>query len=246
MPVLVEDATEAIASVDVKAGGGSRPGDRWGQREQRPGVGDSLMRPVGIVELLELAPRVQQVQLVPDQGVPLENRTCVVTCGLRISGGARILVDQATQDGFSEDRSAVKVGNGEVSTVVFAVGDALRDALVRPGRVVVHLHIQPGRRGDAPPRGSSTRFRSSRRRVPTRRSQIAFIRGARPAVRTILVPAAWKTASNEAVKFDPRSRIRNLMSANRSPRVRARYSASFARSPRNTRTARPSTRHVSR
>jgi hypothetical protein len=61
MPVLVEDATEAIASVDVKAGGGSRPGDRWGQREQRPGVGDSLMRPVGIVELLELAPRVQQV-----------------------------------------------------------------------------------------------------------------------------------------------------------------------------------------
>jgi hypothetical protein len=33
-------------------------------------------------------------------------------------------------------------------------------------------------------------------------------------VRTILVPAAWKTASNEAVKFDPRSRIRNLMSSN--------------------------------
>jgi hypothetical protein len=33
-------------------------------------------------------------------------------------------------------------------------------------------------------------------------------------VRRILVPAAWKTASNEAVKFDPRSRIRNLMSSN--------------------------------
>jgi hypothetical protein len=43
--------------------------------------------------------------------------------------------------------------------------------------------------------------------VPTRRSQIAFIRGAWTAVRKILVPAAWKTASNEAVKFDPRSRI---------------------------------------
>jgi hypothetical protein len=28
------------------------------------------------------------------------------------------------------------------------------------------------------------------------------------ALRTILVPAAWKTASNEAVKFDPRSRTR--------------------------------------
>ena len=56
------------------------------------------------------------------------------------------------------------------------------------------------------------RSRSSRRRVPTRRSQIAFIRGAWTAVRRILMPAAWKTASNEAVKFDPRSRIRNLTS----------------------------------
>ena len=54
------------------------------------------------------------------------------------------------------------------------------------------------------------RSRSSRRRVPTGRSQIAFIRGAWTAVRRILVPVAWKTASKEAVKFDPRSRIRNL------------------------------------
>ena len=33
------------------------------------------------------------------------------------------------------------------------------------------------------------------------------------------MPVAWKTASNEAVKFDPRSRIRNLMSSNRSSRA---------------------------
>ena len=52
-----------------------------------------------------------------------------------IPGGARIFVDQATQDGFSEDPSAVEVGNGEVATVVLTVGDALSDALVRPGRV---------------------------------------------------------------------------------------------------------------
>jgi hypothetical protein len=51
--------------------------------------------------------------------------------------------------------------------------------------------------------------------VPARRSQIAFILGAWTAVTRILVPVAWKTASNEAVKFEPRSRIRNLMSANR-------------------------------
>ena len=69
------------------------------------------------------------------------------------------------------------------------------------------------------------RSRNSRRRVPTRRSQIAFIRGAWTAERTILVPAAWKTASNEAVKFDPRSRTRDLMFSNRLPRVRARLRA---------------------
>ncbi len=31
------------------------------------------------------------------------------------------------------------------------------------------------------------------------------------ALTRILVPVAWKSASNEAVKFDPRSRIRNLV-----------------------------------
>jgi hypothetical protein len=36
-----------------------------------------------------------------------------------------------------------------------------------------------------------------------RRSQVAFIRGAWTAVRRILVPVAWKTASEEAVKFEP-------------------------------------------
>ena len=36
------------------------------------------------------------------------------------------------------------------------------------------------------------RSRSSRRRVPIRRSQIAFIRGACTAVRTMVVPVAWK------------------------------------------------------
>ena len=51
-----------------------------------------------------------------------------------VSGGARVLVDQAAEDGFAVDPFAVEVGNGEVAIVVFAVGDALGDALVRPGR----------------------------------------------------------------------------------------------------------------
>ena len=37
------------------------------------------------------------------------------------------------------DPYAVEVGNGEEAAVVFAVGHALGDALVRPGRVVVQL-----------------------------------------------------------------------------------------------------------
>jgi hypothetical protein len=43
----------------------------------------------------------------------------------------RIFVDQTAQDGFSEDPSAVEVGNGEAAIVVLAVGEALDDALVR-------------------------------------------------------------------------------------------------------------------
>jgi hypothetical protein len=42
-----------------------------------------------------------------------------------------------------------------------------------------------------------------------KRSQVAFMRGAWTAVRRILAPVAWKTASKAQVKFDPRSRIRN-------------------------------------
>jgi hypothetical protein len=71
MPVLVEEAAEAVASVDVEPCGTVRPGDRWGQRAQRPGVADPLMRPVRVIELLELAQGAQQMPLVPDQS-PLE------------------------------------------------------------------------------------------------------------------------------------------------------------------------------
>ena len=54
------------------------------------------------------------------------------------------------------------------------------------------------------------------------------MRGAWTAVRKILVSLACKTALNEAVKFDPRSRIRNLVSSNRSPRMRERLRACCA------------------
>jgi hypothetical protein len=47
-----------------------------------------------------------------------------------VSGGARVFVDKAAQDGFSEDPSAVEVGNYEVATVVFTAGDSLGDLCV--------------------------------------------------------------------------------------------------------------------
>jgi len=52
----------------------------------------------------------------------------------RVSGGARVFVDQAAEDGFSADPVAVEVGHGDVAAAVFAIGDALGDGLVRPGR----------------------------------------------------------------------------------------------------------------
>ena len=91
---------------------------------------------------------------------------------------------QAAQDRFSVDPSAVEVSNGEVATVVFAIGDALGDA---PGAVLkCTWYSASSVRSCAPPR-ISTRSRSCRRRVPTRRSQVAFMRGAWTAVRGVLV-----------------------------------------------------------
>lgn len=54
MLVLVEDAAESFAFSYVEAGDLLRIGDRHRQRVQRTGVGDALMRPVGVVELFEL------------------------------------------------------------------------------------------------------------------------------------------------------------------------------------------------
>jgi hypothetical protein len=60
--------------MDVKLGGGARLGDERGQWAQWPGVDDSLVWPVGVAEVLELATCVEQGRLVPDQG-PVEQFT---------------------------------------------------------------------------------------------------------------------------------------------------------------------------
>ena len=103
-------------------------------------------------------------------------------------------------------------------------GDALVDALVRSGRVVVLLIFsQDG--AQVPLAENQAAVEEFAARVPMRRSQIAFIRGACTAVHKTVALVAWKTASKERVKFDPRSRIRNRKSPNRSPTSRARLRA---------------------
>jgi hypothetical protein len=63
--------------------------------------------------------------------VPLENRNLDVDLRfVGASGGVRVFVDQAAQDGFSEDPFAVEVGHGDAGSVEFVIGDALGDALV--------------------------------------------------------------------------------------------------------------------
>ena len=67
MLILVKHPTESVASLYVKASDLVRSHQRHGQWLERAGVRDALMRPVPVVELLELPEGVQEVGLVPDQ-----------------------------------------------------------------------------------------------------------------------------------------------------------------------------------
>ena len=70
--------------------------------------------------------------------VPLENRIPALTWAFSGSGGSLVFVDQTAQDRFSADLTRAEVWCGDAGTG-FSVGDALVDALVRPGGVVVLL-----------------------------------------------------------------------------------------------------------
>jgi hypothetical protein len=47
----------------------------------------------------------------------------------------RVFVDQAVEDGFSADPLDIEVGHGGPGSVASGVGDALGDALARPGEL---------------------------------------------------------------------------------------------------------------
>ena len=122
------------------------------------------------------------------------------------------------------DPFAVEVGNGEVATVVFAVGDALGDALVRPGRVVMRLVLGQD--------GAEVALIEDQHAVEDLSAQgtdkaLADRVHARRLNSGAQDPGAGglEDGVKDDVKFDPRSRIRNLLSSNRSSRLRARLRA---------------------
>jgi hypothetical protein len=67
MLVLMKHSTESVVSSYAKAGDLIRNHQWHGQWLERAGVRDALMRPVPVVEKLELPQGVQKVGLVPDQ-----------------------------------------------------------------------------------------------------------------------------------------------------------------------------------
>src|SRR5690242_21904057 len=72
--------------------------------------------------------------------VPPENTIERVTCGsCQASSGVRVLVDQVVEDGFSVDLPGVGVWLGGRRSAAPVIGDALGDALMRPGAVVMNL-----------------------------------------------------------------------------------------------------------
>ncbi len=72
--------------------------------------------------------------------VPLEDSIRFLTCGSSGCQAAWVYsFDQAVENRFSADLLCVDAGHGGAGSATFAVGDALRDALVRPGRVVARL-----------------------------------------------------------------------------------------------------------
>lgn len=67
MRVFVQGAAEPRSSSCVEARDPLRIVDRFGQRTQRAGVREALVRPVLVVENLELAQGVEEMALIPDQ-----------------------------------------------------------------------------------------------------------------------------------------------------------------------------------
>ena len=175
-------------------------------------------------ELAELCPGLPRPLQDPVHGVPLENGIPSLAWAFSgFSGGSPVFVDQAAGDRFSVDLARAGVSCGDAGSGV-RVRDALVEALMGPGGVVMLLVLgQDGAQVDLVQDQGPVEELTAQ--GANKALAIAFIRGVCTAVRTMVVPVAWKAASKDAVKFEPRSRIRNRRSPNRSPGSGARLRA---------------------
>src|ERR1039457_4829513 len=131
-----------------------------------------------------------------------------------------IFVDQATDASVSSDAVLVEIDRvGQRCQRRGAV-----QAAVRPVLVVVDLVLaqDPPQMVLAPGQGAVQELAAA---SPDPRSAIAFIRGVRTLPSTVRIPAPARTASNAAVKLEPRSRIMNVIRSACPPRSMSRLRA---------------------
>ena len=102
-----------------------------------PGSGKTVLLRSWLTEA-GLAERAAWVPVGRDDQDPVPLENAIRSGDLRIlggSGGVRVFVDQAAQDGSSVDPSGIDFGHSGVWGVTMCVGDVLSNALVRPGRL---------------------------------------------------------------------------------------------------------------
>jgi hypothetical protein len=131
-----------------------------------------------------------------------------------------ILVDQTTDASLSSDAVLLKIdGFGQRFQRCRRVQGAVRPVLVMVVLVLAQDLLQMGL---VPDKGAIQELASA---SPIQRSAIAFMRGVRTLHSTVRIPVSARTASNAAVKFEPRSRIMNLTRPACSPRSMIRLRA---------------------
>jgi hypothetical protein len=67
-PVLLQHTTKSITSADVERCDSTGASVGIGKRSERSRLPESTVRPVLVVEALELTQRVEEMALIPDQG----------------------------------------------------------------------------------------------------------------------------------------------------------------------------------
>jgi hypothetical protein len=102
MCVLVEEVAESVMSTDVEA----VESVRFGERPQGSCAVQGAVRPMLVVDRLELAERVEQVGLVPDQGAVEE----LVATGLHPALHDRVHAGHA--DAGGDDLDALGLEDG--------------------------------------------------------------------------------------------------------------------------------------